>query len=195
MIANVPSTYLPSNVSCAYNVVNCEKCSKNTIQIDPIYYDISCVLILDQWIYLFKNKDSNTFQVSTNINVNNSNEMVLIEGNFTQTSNSTITINLSPKNSSSNNNFIFNVSGCVSLNGSIELVLNERPTNDKNFSIQFISYNCSDKANISDSQVKLSTNYEDSRCDVISQKVNNQPNSISISISSQINKNCGGNNF
>ena len=84
------------------------------------------------------------------------------------------------------------VNGCVTLNGNFDLVLSERPTKNQNVSLNLISYNCSQQASISDSQIKVSTNYNDSKCDSVVGSINNQPNTLSISLSATLNKNCKG---
>ena len=186
--SSAPSTQFASNNSCFYQVSNCEKCSTNAIQVDQSQFNISCTEVSGQWVYSFKNKFSNSFEITRDL-ILNTNDTTIIEGNFNQSSNTTIVIVVSFQNK---NQYILDVSGCVSLNGEIDLQFDERPSSDGNYSLQLISYNCSQKINISDSQIKLTPNYKDSKCDSIKQQINNQQNSLSISISSTLNKNCKG---
>jgi hypothetical protein len=72
------------------------------------------------------------------------------------------------------------------------LNLNERPSSSGNISFVLISYNCSSSPNITDSQIKLKANYADSKCDQIKKSQNINKNSLSVSISSTLNKNCRG---
>ena len=192
-----PSTSFPSNSTCFYNVLNCEKCGNNSIKVDLTQFEVSCAFVANKWVYAFKNKTSDFFYVTQNIEINNLNgETIYIDGNFDQLPGTVISFVLkilpivSLKRDVNDPSLLVN--GCVSLNGDIEIVLDERPISDGDVSYNLISYNCSQQIKLSDSQVKLKTNYKDSQCDSISQKISNQQNTLSVSISSTLNKNCGG---
>ena len=176
-----PSTFPPNE--CTYNVPSCQNCGKVSFIVDPSLYNISCVQSGSNWYYSFTSKTSNQFIVTQAINLNESN--IIIEGNFSQTSDSTIFIVVSENNRDG----ALNINGCVSINGSISLALVEQP-NSGDSSFVILKYNCSDQLEISDSQVTLATNYQNSKCDKISSQLNNQQNSLSITISSKLNSNC-----
>ena len=198
--STIPPTTSPSNNSCFYNVPNCEKCPIFSIQVDQTQYNISCIFDGNNWLYSFKNKFSNDFTLSNNVSFDkNINNTVIIDGNFIQSSTSTISVFFSfPKSSKKsipNQNSIFNISGCVSLDGNLELVLEERPSKNENITVNLISYQCPQKTNLADSQIKLTTNYKDNNCDFYSKNLKNEPNTLSVSISSTLNQNCKGNFF
>ena len=173
-----PSTLIPTS-SCVYVVPNCEQCGSSSINVNPNENNISCVFISNSWRYSFKNKNSDTVQVTTNVNVDQ-NALIFIEGNFNQQPSTTISINLTKKTKKkqSNADSLFTVNGCVNLNGEIDLVLNERPSSDQTIDLPLFSYNCTQNVQLTDSQVKVSTNYQDSKCDVTSKRINNQQNSL-----------------
>ena len=190
----IPSTAIPTSFACTYNVLNCEKCGITSVVVDLNQYSVSCVLFSSKWRYSFKNKNSETFQVNNNLNLSQ-NEAILVEGNFNQQSSSVISIILPKFRSNrrqSSQNSVFHVNGCVSLDGQIDLLVNERPSSNQDFEFELFSYNCSQTVQISDSQIKISSNYSNSNCDVTSKRINNQQNSLSVSLSSSLNKNCNG---
>ena len=181
-----PSSMIPTTVppvACLYNVPNCQNCGSQGIVVDVTLYNISCVFSGDKWIYSFKSLVSNTTFVTQVVTLNGS---VLIDGNLNQTSDSTLVIILSNENK----NGALNVTGCVTINGNISLILNQEISNG-NETFALISYNCSENINISNSQVVVDANYENSKCDSIISQVNNNQNSLSVSISSIKGKNCG----
>ena len=182
-----PSTTFPSTVFCSYVVPNCENCGQTDLKLDATLFNISCINVNGKWSYSFKNKSSDTTFINQPIFLNDTS--IIIEGNFNLPEDNTIFIVLSNDKSGS-----LNVTGCVSLNGNLSLILNDQPVSD-NFSIVLISYNCSDTLNISDSQLQISTTYKNSQCDQVSSKINNQQNSLSVTISSQLNSNCKTNSI
>ena len=192
------SSQIASNKACYYNVPNCQNCENGNsiVQFDPNLFNISCILVSNKWIYSFKNKTSNTIMISNDL-IFEKQSVIYIDGNFNQDSSSKLIISISQQNNNNNNNndsnidAFINVNGCVSLNGNIDLILDERPSNNQDFEIDLISYNCSTLLTLSDSQVRLETNYPNDQCDSISKKLKNQPNTLSISISTSLNKNCG----
>ena len=181
----IPSTSFPSSViptkNCSYNVPNCENCGILDFIVEQSLFNISCIFVDNKWLYSFKNKVSGTFVLSETINLNDS--TILIDGNFNQTSNSTIII----VSSNQNKNGSITVNGCLSLNGNLSVILNEKPQ-DSNISIVLFNYNCTDTLNISDSQVTLKTDFQKSKCDKISSQLNNQPNTLLLTISSNSGK-------
>ena len=193
-----PSTFVPpTQITCIYSVLNCEKCD-NSISVlnGPNIFNVSCQFMFNQWIYLSNNSSSNTTVLAQPISLNKTNTgttSFFLEGDFNQTSNSTITIVLNDNQDASTPVLV--VSGCVSLEGNVDLVLDDRPSRDQNISFSLISYNCSQQAQIDESRVTLSAVYPKSICDSVKKQLNNQPNSLSVSISINLNKNCGGENF
>jgi hypothetical protein len=165
-----------------YQVANCENCGNDGLVVDQTLYDISCIFSVDHWVYTFKNKNSNTTFITQVVVLNGS---VIIDGNFNQSSDSNLVIILS----SSNKNGAVNVTGCVSINGNISLVLNQQVTNG-NETFSLISYNCNENLSISDTQIVVDPKYQNSQCDTIKTQINNNQNSLSVSISSTSNK-CG----
>ena len=186
------STRIASNTPCYYNVPNCINCENEntTVQVDPNLFNISCILVSKKWIYSFKNKTSNTITISNDL-VFQQQTNIFIDGNFDQDSSSKLSISISQNNNNDAGDAVIIVNGCVSLNGSIELILYERPSNNEDIQVNLISYNCSTLLSLSESQIRLETNYPDNQCDSVSRKINNRPNSLSVSISSTLNKNCG----
>ena len=187
----IESSQTASNTPCYYNVPNCINCENGntTVQVDPNLFNISCILVTNKWIYSFKNKTSNTITISGDL-IFQEQTNIYFDGNFDQESSSKLSFSISQNN----NNFgdaVIDVNGCVSLNGIIELVLNERPSTNEDIEVNLVSYNCSTLLSLSESQVRLETNYPNNQCDSVSKTINNRPNSLSVSISSTLNKNCG----
>ena len=190
---NIPSTLIPTQSSCLYNVLNCQNCGLDGIQVDQSLFNISCVLVQGKWVYSFKNKTSDTFQVTQNLSLNNK-TVVFIEGDFNQSSSSVISFNLSLPSANVNARstpFVV-VSDCIDLNGEIELNIDERASNNQNFSFTLFSYNCSSTPKFSDSQIVLNTNYKGNNCDQYNKFSSVNQNTLSVSISSTLNKNCKG---
>ena len=179
-----PSTLPPSTVearNCSFNVPNCDKCNVLNFFVNESLYNISCIFFDNKWTYSFKLKSSDTFVLSETVNLEES--FIYIEGNFNQTSNSTIVI----VSSNQNRNGSLFVNGCLSLHGNISVVLNEKPTSS-NYSLVLINYNCTDTLVVSDSQINLKTEFQSSKCDKISSQLNNQPNSLSLTVSTNFGK-------
>ena len=184
---NIPSTFTPSTLSpfnCLYSVLNCQNCGNKGIVVDQSLFNIKCVSIGNEWSYSFENKSSSTVEFNNLITLNRTN--LVIEGNFNQSKDSTIVVVLDQDRNSS----IYS-SGCVSLDGNIILVIENQPPNGTEV-YQLFSYNCSQTLSVSDSQITLSTNYKDSKCDNIVSSLNNNPNSLSVSVSSTLRSNCKG---
>ena len=193
--SNIPSTIPPqtnfvaTSVFCHYSVLNCENCEPSSVVIDQSLFDISCIILNNKWSYSFKNKSSDNVVISNNLVFDNQTSPIYVDGNLEQSPQSKISFVLSNKLKS---DFAVNVKGNVSLNGTIDLVLNERFESDSNVSYQLFSYRSSQKIVISDSQINLIVNYTNSKCDSFSKKINNQQNTLSVSVSSTLNKNCRG---
>ena len=178
-----PSTQTPLNEGCLYQVPNCSLCGKKGLFIsDPSNFNISCELSSNgQYNYLISSL-SNTINLGgQSITINST---TTINGNFIQASNSSLNFVVS-----SDRNVTLDVSSCVLINGSLNVVLNGQ-LNDGDTSFQLVSYNCSSPLNISDSQVSVTPNYQNSQCDQIKSSLQNKPNSLSVVVSSTLNKNC-----
>ena len=110
------------SLNCFYQVPNCQFCSQNPPQFDQTQFNISCSFIQKEWIWIFKNKTSDTIYNNFTIILNGTTNY--IEGNFTQTSSGQIVFVVSTNQNKSTG---LNVSGCVSINGTIQIVLNTQP--------------------------------------------------------------------
>jgi hypothetical protein len=199
---NLPSTFIQStqqetpistsNASnCLYpNVPNCENCGFNSIKVDESLFHVSCVFVENKWIYSYKNKSSDCFLVAGDCAIESQN-FFFVDGYMNQTSNSIISFDLSLSSTSSK----IVVKGCIDLEGKIEVNLDDRPSNNGNQSFYLISFNCSSAPLFSDTKVILNTKYKDNQCDSIKSFSSINQNSLSISLSSTLNKNCGGKNF
>ena len=136
------------------------------------------------------------FNNSANLNISTG-AAAVIEGNFTQTSSGQITFVFNPSSQQQVNNKSapLNVQGCVSINGNISLNLQTQPQQGTT-NFQVISYNCSQQANISSSQIQVIPNYNGSSCDTINSQAINQQGSLGISLTSTLGNKCnGGNNL
>jgi hypothetical protein len=73
------------------------------------------------------------------------------------------------------------------------MILSERPAPTVNETrVLVVSYTCEETPVLSDTQIKIRTNYTDSNCDTITKKITYRPTSFVISISSTVNSNyCG----
>eukprot|EP01091_Cochliopodium_minus_P011382 TRINITY_DN3200_c0_g1_i7.p1 TRINITY_DN3200_c0_g1~~TRINITY_DN3200_c0_g1_i7.p1 ORF type:complete len:674 (-),score=131.70 TRINITY_DN3200_c0_g1_i7:31-2052(-) len=178
---SIPSTIVPSQ-NCLYDVDNCEKCGMNGIIVDISQFNISCVQSGNDWVYSFSNKNSNTTTISQTVTLNQTS--IIIQGNLNQTSNSTIVIVINNENKNG-----LNVTGCVSLNGNLSLILNERPQNG-NISIQLVTYNCTQQLTFNQSQFSITPKYKNNKCDNIKSTLSNQQNTLSVSLSSTLGSNC-----
>eukprot|EP01091_Cochliopodium_minus_P003239 TRINITY_DN1307_c0_g1_i1.p1 TRINITY_DN1307_c0_g1~~TRINITY_DN1307_c0_g1_i1.p1 ORF type:complete len:397 (-),score=80.29 TRINITY_DN1307_c0_g1_i1:127-1317(-) len=191
-ITSIPSSTIPTDSpNCLYNVPDCENCGRQGIIFDSSQFNISCILVGNTWSYSFSNKFSNITTISESAILNGTS--VVIQGDFNQTSNSTITIVISPSN---NNNLAergipLTVNGCVTLNGNISLVLEQKPQNG-NTSILLLNYNCTQTLNFSSSQFTVKPTYRNNKCDRIGSTLNSKQNTLSVSLSSTLGSNCKG---
>ena len=112
------------------------------------------------------------------------NSTVFVEGNFTQTSSGSLVFVISSEKANK-----LNVSGCVVIDGKIELDLKERPTQNVE-TYEIISYSCDKAADVSNDQIVVVPEYKQSECDEIKAQTSSTANSISVSLSSTFNKNC-----
>ena len=137
----------------------------------------------NKWIYSFKSLNSDTVTLTNQVVLNGTS--TFIDGNLAQTSNSTIVIvaTNNPDDSA------LKVSGCANFKGNFQIVLDQQPQ-DGNTSIILVSYNCTQQVGLSNSQVTISANYKDSNCDQIKSNVNDNPNTLSLSLSSSLNSKC-----
>ena len=69
--------------------------------------------------------------------------------------------------------------------------MNERPQNGMT-NISLINYNCSQQLNLNNNQFSVKSTYKQSSCDKIGSTLNNQQNSLSVSLSSTLGTNCNG---
>eukprot|EP01091_Cochliopodium_minus_P013884 TRINITY_DN4585_c0_g4_i1.p1 TRINITY_DN4585_c0_g4~~TRINITY_DN4585_c0_g4_i1.p1 ORF type:complete len:572 (+),score=112.42 TRINITY_DN4585_c0_g4_i1:2-1717(+) len=178
------TTIIPSS-NCLYEVLNCDKCGSQGIIVNQTLFNISCINDGSKWVYSFSDKFSDTFTVKESITLNQTS--IIIQGNFNQTADTTIIVVISPQNKNS----ALNVTGCVSLNGNISLVLDEKPQSGI-VNVSLISYNCTQKVNVTNNQFSVTPTYKNNQCDKVGSSINNQQNSLSVSISSSVNANCNG---
>ena len=75
------------------------------------------------------------------------------------------------------------------MDGNIVVNINSRP-NISEFSLLLIQYNYANKTNVSDSQLKVVSNYNKNNCDTQKSTLNNQQNTLSVSLQFGIGKNC-----
>ena len=131
--------------------------------------------------------------VTNNANLNISTQStVVIEGVFVQSSGGKTTFTFNPSSSNSSQTSVpIKVNGCVSINGNVSLNLETQPQQGTT-NLQIISYNCSQQANISSSQIQVIPNYNGSSCDTINSQANNQPNSLGVSLTSTLGNKCNG---
>eukprot|EP01091_Cochliopodium_minus_P015872 TRINITY_DN5761_c0_g1_i1.p1 TRINITY_DN5761_c0_g1~~TRINITY_DN5761_c0_g1_i1.p1 ORF type:complete len:467 (+),score=108.75 TRINITY_DN5761_c0_g1_i1:561-1961(+) len=216
----IPSTTSP--LSCLYLVPNCQNCGNSGIIVgNSSVFNISCVFNSQtaQWGYSFIPRFSNTttllsqstnlvsttLSIEGNLSLNETltlnSSTVIIKGDLSQNSHSTIFFVLSDN---ANKNGYFNVSGCVYLNGNTVLVLDFRPVSGVlNFTI--VNYNdCfaftnkdsnspqKRALNVTISQFTVKPTYKNNYCDKIQTTLNNEQNTLSVSLSSTLGTNCNG---
>ena len=126
-------------------------------------------------------------------------ESILIDGDIVTPVDSVIIFTIS-KNSDS----VINVNGCLRIEGKINVSLTEQPQKGAT-TIVLIRYNCTTttrssylrslKKRVDSSQVVVSTDYQNSKCDQVSSTVNQDQSTLSVSLSSTINGNCKGKTF
>ena len=78
-----PTTQMQTTNSpnCFYQVTDCQFCSQNPPQFDQNQFNIYCSFIQGEWIWIFKNKTSDTIYNNFTIILNGTTNY--IEGNFT----------------------------------------------------------------------------------------------------------------
>ena len=80
-----------------------------------------------------------------------------------------------------------NVTGCVELQGKIDLKLDSQQTDS---TLQLINFNCTQVPSFSESQIVVTPNYQNSECDQISSKSIVSTTSLSVFLNS-VNNKCG----
>lgn len=171
-----------------YDVPNCENCISAPLTFSSTQsLNVSCSFIiqLQQWNWVFENTTSNSICIQDNqvLTINGSN---YIQGNLNQSSLGILQFILGNNTTSS----VLHVSHCVSLNGTLELVLNVQPLQG-NSSFILISYNCSQNASFNaNSIIATSYNYPKSECDRIHAQLANSQDTISVSLTSSLGVNC-----
>ena len=207
-----PSSTLNSLSSCFYQVSNCNLCPFEAPLFDLTQGNVSCDFSQQgYWTWSFTpnsgtltntgeillSGNTTTFVVGNlknNASLNVSSESVIvIEGNFTQSSGGQIvfTLGSSSQQQNNSNSAPLKVNGCVSVNGNISLNLETQPQQGTT-NLQVISYNCSQQVSVLSSQIQVTPNYNGSSCDTINSQSINQPNSLGISLTSTIGNKCNG---
>eukprot|EP01091_Cochliopodium_minus_P004626 TRINITY_DN1451_c1_g1_i6.p1 TRINITY_DN1451_c1_g1~~TRINITY_DN1451_c1_g1_i6.p1 ORF type:complete len:930 (-),score=162.17 TRINITY_DN1451_c1_g1_i6:271-3060(-) len=175
---NTPSTIIPTSIKCTYNVPNCNFCENGyVIVVDASLFNISCQLLEGRYSYIFASKNSTTINVETSLVVSNSTTFFV--GNLSQTTDSNIifTVNVNENKSGK-----LNVTGCVSINGTITLVLDAKP--QQNSTYQIISYTCQQPVKLNDNQIEIIKNYKNSKCDKYNSNPSSTISTLSVSLSS-----------
>ena len=202
---NLPPTSTP--LLCFYTVPNCSFCTQNAPLFDLTQGNVSCILSSGEWRWTFTpnsgalvntgeivvNGNTTTliegnFENNANLNIS-SGSSVVVAGNLTQASGGQIVFTFNPQQN--NKSSPLNVGGCVSINGNISLNLETQPQQGTT-NFQVISYNCSQRVNISSSQIGVIPNYNGSSCDTINSQAINQPNSLGVSLISTLGNKCNG---
>jgi hypothetical protein len=190
-----PSTLFPSTqqttlltINCIYNVPNCSFCPSNPIIIDSSQFNILCIEIGGIFIWSFQNRTSNTVFNSATLTISGT---TFIEGNFTLSSTGTLIFIVGTSQVKSSH---LNVSGCIQIDGKIDLILQTRPSSG-NTTLQIISYNCSQVTTIPNNQVSLIPQYYNSQCDQVSTQTISTQDSLSVSLITSQNAKCRGVNL
>jgi hypothetical protein len=176
---NTVSSCIDEN--CLFQVENCSYCNSDiTFNLNVDQLNISCIFVSPVWIWNFKNKTSDSIYLETNFEVENN---TFFEGNLVVQSNSSIIFNITDFNQL---NFV-NISGELNIEGQIIINLESRPNQTD---ISFLLFNHNGTAHVSDSNLKVTTNYKDSKCDKIDSSVSNLPNSLFVQLTTDFGANC-----
>ena len=183
-LTTLPNTPSPSSV-CIFKVPNCVNCdNENDILINPDLFNISCIQINTRWLYTFKNSSSNLIVLRESVSLNTT---IYIEGDLSQAKSSVLSFVSRPN---SQKTAKVGVSGCVTINGTLQIILEERPKD--NSLIELMTFNClitnkrdslKRQQKISDSQITVLKKYAGDNCDDIKPKAQTTPNSLSVSLS------------
>ena len=138
----VASTIIPTSQNCVYKVVNCSFCDSEVAAIDTSNLTVSCQQNLQrEWVWIFKNTSDNNFYITANLTVNSK---ITIDSDLVIEPNTSISFDLS-KNSS------LLVNGCLSVQGNLNVIVDSKINQEVTYDL--ITYNCSEKANVSDVQL------------------------------------------
>lgn len=161
-------------VVCIYQVENCEKCDANINKLEISNINVSCLLIENQWKWVFKvNSQSNeSITLDSNLTVNS---QLVFDSNLVIKSNTSISIVVS--------NSSITVNGCVSIEGDLSVLVDFKVDQQQQYDL--INYNCSEMAK-TPKQINLLYNKNQNVCLKSKSKVSS--NSISAIIST-----CGQN--
>eukprot|EP01091_Cochliopodium_minus_P010984 TRINITY_DN3035_c0_g2_i2.p2 TRINITY_DN3035_c0_g2~~TRINITY_DN3035_c0_g2_i2.p2 ORF type:complete len:344 (+),score=98.07 TRINITY_DN3035_c0_g2_i2:2326-3357(+) len=166
-----------SSLTCHYSVPDCSLCENGAVVIvNQNDFNVFCVQLVDgSYTYLFSPKNSSTIVSNTEVSIA-SNGTTYFLGNFAQGSNGTLVFVISSSKSGK-----LNVTGCVTLNGTINLVLSSKPTSS-NTTYDIISFTCNETLQFNNSQIQVSKNYK--TCEKYKSSSNPSQSSLSVSISS-----------
>lgn len=165
--------------TCPYNVTNCVNCPQSATQVDLNLFNVACQFNTNQWVWVYTAKNNGTIVNNDQIVINGT---TFFDGNFNQSSNASLVFDVN------NPNNTLSVSGCVSIQGNITVVLDQIPTQAPS-SYNLINYSCDQKADLSNSQVQIQSNTKQKNCEKLTSQTVDSGNSISVSISFS-NKDC-----
>ena len=134
-----PSTTTQSTLSqsCVYQVENCLNCDKNINKINTQNLTVSCLLIDNQWKWIFQsNSNSSQIVISSNLTVNS---QIVLNSDLLIESNGSVSIVVS-------NNSSITVNGCVSIQGNLSVLVDFKVTEQQEYNL--IQYNCSQTAKL-----------------------------------------------
>ena len=151
-------TSLP-NPNCVYEVDDCAYCSPNPITVNTSLVSVSCLFTNNIWAWNFQSRSQDYVIASYgNVTISGSNNIVL--GDFIQAPTAVISFIFDPVNNRSSQ---INVTGCVTLNGMIDIIFTSQPPQGTSKYLIFPS-NCSTSQIFP--QIRAYASYPNVNCDL-----------------------------
>eukprot|EP01091_Cochliopodium_minus_P000796 TRINITY_DN10704_c0_g1_i1.p1 TRINITY_DN10704_c0_g1~~TRINITY_DN10704_c0_g1_i1.p1 ORF type:complete len:568 (-),score=95.83 TRINITY_DN10704_c0_g1_i1:409-2112(-) len=167
----VPSTKLP--LDCVVNVPNCNLCPKTIIQLDFHQFNISCVFFENQWIWSFQNKNNDNVIFDSLLEISNS---TLFNSSVLFSRNSSLIFNFSQNEKTTT----LLTNGNITLNGTILVNILSRP-NTTNITLILLQ-SSNNSINLVNSQIKVVSNYTNSKCDKLNFNPVSQQSTLAINL-------------
>ena len=176
--------------NCFYKVPDCFMCLKNPLIVDKKIVDVTCQERGNKWVWVFrsltedpiKNNYYNTITGDGNI----------VDGEFFQGSTGSIAFYVDPAN---NCHSRLNVTGCIWLQGIVQIIVKSPPSRSGTYSYLTIPYRCAQATPQVFATVRVAASYSGSPCDVYNGTATATDEGVLVTINASLGVKCSVNSL